>query len=216
MKRLKNIIWDFLNVIGIAGIIQLAWKGKYLSEKGWLKSFRTKQSIDKNGNPLPWCTYSYIQFIEPRLTNAMDVFEFGCGNSTLWFARKVRSVRSVDHDKHWVEKISPQLPHNASIVYKELNEGGEYSNEVRSQKKNYHIIVIDGRDRNNCVLNSMNSLTSDGVIVFDNSQLPEYSSSLNYLTEQGFRRLDFYGLLPIVPTENCTTIFYRSNNCLNI
>ena len=116
MKRLKNIIWDFLNVIGIAGIIQLAWKGKYLSEKGWLKSFRTKQSIDKNGNPLPWCTYSYIQFIEPRLTNAMDVFEFGCGNSTLWFARKVRSVRSVDHDKHWVEKISPQLPHNASIV----------------------------------------------------------------------------------------------------
>lgn len=216
MKQFKQAIWYTLNFFGIAGIIQLIWKGKYLSEKGWLKSFRLKQSIDKNGKPLPWCTYSFIQFIEPRLTKSMDVFEFGCGNSTQWYSEKVRSVRSVDHDRSWVEKISPRLPTNASIVFKELVEDGEYCREVSAQKAKYHIIVVDGRDRNNCVLNSINSLTTDGVIVFDNSQLTEYSSSLEYLSQQGFRRLDFYGLLPIVPTENCTTIFYRSNNCLNI
>ena len=42
--------------------------------------------IDKNSNPLPWVTYGFIDFISERLNKSIDVFEYGSGNSTLWYA----------------------------------------------------------------------------------------------------------------------------------
>lgn len=205
-----------LNFLGVAGILQLSWKGKYLSEKGWLKSFRLKRSIDKNGKPIPWCTYSFIQFIEPRLTKEMDAFEFGCGNSTLWYAERIKSIKAVEHDQQWANFIQPLLPVNAKIIFRSLMANDEYSGEVNIDGKKYHIIIIDGRNRNQCTYQAVQSLAADGIIVFDNSQISEYAPAMEFLHQQNFRRIDFFGMLPIVPTENCTTIFYRPNNCLNI
>lgn len=216
MKNILSVCWRILDILGLGGIIQLLWREKYLSQKGWLKSYYRKESIDRDGKPLPWCTYSFIQFIEPRLNSTMDIFEYGCGNSTLWYADKVKSVTSVDHDLQWVEKISSRIPKNAVVLFASMSEAGKYSASILLNDKRYHIIVIDGRDRNNCVLQSLHRLTDDGIIVFDNSQLPEYADSMQLLFQSGFRRIDFFGMLPIVPHENCTSIFYRSTNCLNI
>ena len=216
MRIIKELIWKFLTVLKIAGVLQIMWKGKYLDSKGWFRSFYNKQSVDKNGNPIPWCSYPFIAFIQERLSKEMDVFEFGCGNSTHWYASKVRSIKSVEHDLKWIEMLRQQLPTNASVVYKELVRNGDYSREVMLDQLKYHVIIIDGRDRENCVKNSISCLTADGVIVFDNSQLLEYRNAIDFLKDQGFKRIDFYGLLPIVAHENCTTIFYRSNNCLGI
>ena len=88
--------------------------------------------------------------------------------------------------------------------------------EICNDNTNYHIIIIDGVDRNNCVKFSTQKLTKDGVIVFDNTQRPDYSVSIDFLTDNGFKRIDFEGLLPIVSYNNITTIFYRDNNCLGI
>jgi hypothetical protein len=216
MKTIVSICWRILNVLRLGGALQLLWKGKYLSQKGWLESYYRKESIDRDGNPLPWCTYPFIQFIESRLNSTMNIFEYGCGNSTLWYAQKVNNVTSVEHDLTWASKISSRLPGNATVQYSSLSEIGKYSTSILLSDKRYHIIVIDGRDRNNCVIQSLKCLTEDGIIVFDNSQLPEYADSMALFIESGFRRIDFYGMLPIVPHENCTSIFYRTKNCLNI
>ncbi|MDF1550900.1 MAG: hypothetical protein P1P88_23960, partial [Bacteroidales bacterium] len=71
-------------------------------------------------------------------------------------------------------------------------------------------------DRNNCVYNSVSSLTDDGVIIFDNSQRSQYLESQLFLKENNFKRIDFKGLCPSVAHANTTTIFYRTNNCLDI
>jgi hypothetical protein len=80
----------------------------------------------------------------------------------------------------------------------------------------YHIIIIDGVDRNNCAKFSIQKLTENGVIVYDNTQLPDYRISMELLLENGFKRIDFEGLLPIVSYNNTTSIFYKDNNCLGI
>ena len=212
MKLIKNIFWNILNIFHIAGPLQIVWRGKYLNETGWLTSFHLKESVDNQGRPIPWCSYPFIRFIEPRLTKQLDLFEFGCGNSTLWYAEKVHSIKSVDHDKGWVEKITERLPVNAVVLFRTLDDSDTYSKEILNEEKEYHIVIIDGRDRNNCVQTAVRKLAPDGVIVFDNTQLIEYATSMHFLKERGFLRLDFYGLLPIVPHENCTTIFYRQHN----
>ncbi len=212
---MKKIIWAFLRFINIGGCVQLMLKSA-LSEDGWFRSFNTKQSVDKNGNPIPWYTYSSIRFIEVRLKKEFDVFEYGSGNSTLWYADRVRSIRSVDHDEKWAEYISKKCHNNTEIVFKHLEYGGEYSREISADGKKYHIIVIDGRDRNNCVKNCINSLTPDGIIIFDNTQVPEYKEAIDILLSTNFKRIDFIGILPIIADQNTTSIFYRKDNCFNI
>ncbi|MGB3947493.1 MAG: FkbM family methyltransferase [Bacteroidia bacterium] len=196
-------------------LIQLSLNSS-LTENGWFQSFKKKESVDKNGNPIAWCTYPFLSFIEPRLKDYFQVFEYGCGNSTIWYANKVKSIKSVEHDDVWLNKIKHNMPANSDIVYKSLEYGGEYSKEVGSSGAKYHIVIIDGRDRNNSMLNALQHLTPDGVIVFDNAHLKTYQSSINEALSRGFRRIDFYGMAPIIPSTSCTSIIYRDENCLGI
>ncbi len=216
IKIFKRVLWNTLNLFRLSGIIQINSKNSYLRTNGWYKSHYSKESIDNLGNPIPWCTYPFIKFIEDRLKKNMDIFEYGCGNSTIWFALKVNSVTSIDHDENWIVRVRPKLPKNAQVIYRKLEYGGEYCQEIHVSKKQYHVVIIDGRDRINCAKQSVRALTNDGIIIFDNSQRNEYREAMEYLGGVGFRRLDFHGLPPIAHFENCTTIFYKSENCLGL
>ncbi len=212
---MKKVIWKILNKLHIASVIQLVLKSG-LKEDGWFKSYHTKQAVDFKGNPIPWCTYPFIKFIEPRLNKTLDVFEFGCGNSTLWYASKVKNITAVEHNREWFDFVSKNTPGNAEIIFKELVYGGDYSKTVLENNKRYQIVIVDGRDRVNCAKNAVDALTSDGVIVFDNSDRPQYGPAFEFLRSKGFKQLDFHGLSPVTAHNNLTSIFYRGENCLNI
>jgi hypothetical protein len=215
IKVIKKAIWRILIKLRIGGAIQLMLAGGLLDD-GWFNSFNTKQSVDKNNKPIPWCTYSFIKFIEPRLKKKFSVFEYGSGNSTLWYAERVGSVKSVEHDQNWFNKNHLHYPTNVKAVFRTFNNDQAYANEINKDGTTYNIIIIDGVDRNNCVRCSINNLTEDGVIIYDNTQVPEYGPSIEFLVQNGFKRLDFEGLLPIVAHNNITSIFYRDRNCLGI
>ena len=202
-------------MINLGGCVQLMLKSQLL-EDGWFKSFNTKRSIDRAGKPIPWNTYPYIKFIEPRLKKNFEVFEFGSGNSTLWYSGRVQNIISVENDKTWFEMISKKTPSNSEVVYCSLEPAGEYSKEVTRRDKKYHIIIIDGRDRVNCIRHSIPFLTEDGVIVFDNSNLSIYNEGIKLLKEKGFKRIDFIGMSPVTAHSNYTSIFYKPGNCLDI
>ncbi|MCX6181992.1 MAG: class I SAM-dependent methyltransferase [Bacteroidetes bacterium] len=214
MKAIKNTFRWLLNLIGLGGIVQLR-ANSILSHYGWFKSFQIKSSIDKNGNPIPWCTYPFIEFIEPRLSKEFNVLEFGSGNSTLWYSRKVAKIKCVEHDKSWYEKVKKELSGNIEIVYQELQYNGAYSREAKDQK--YDIIIVDGRDRINCLFNSLQALKEGGVFVFDNSELKQYSGKIEeFCVLNNFKKIDFVGMSPISVHRTATSVLYRSNNCLNI
>lgn len=55
---------------------------------------------------VPWITFSAIKFLEQTLTKEMVVYEFGSGGSTLFLAKKVKQVYSVEHDPKWLQTVS--------------------------------------------------------------------------------------------------------------
>lgn len=57
-------------------------------------------------------------------------------------------------------------------------------------------------------------IKSDGIIIFDNSDRKMYRDGLTHLMNTGFRRLDFFGLIPSYLYRNCTSIFYRNDDFL--
>src|SRR5262245_28763699 len=50
---------------------------------------------------VPWLTFGAVRFLESRLASTQRVFEYGSGGSTLFLARRVEQVISVEHDVRW-------------------------------------------------------------------------------------------------------------------
>lgn len=188
----------------------------YLSETGWINSAVQREVMDREGNALPWMTYPFIHFLEGRLDKDFHIFEYGSGQSTLYFAKRVQKVISVEHDMDWYNAIKEVLPQNVSVHHKELVYGGEYARFILSTDQKFDLVIIDGRDRVNCCYASMNALKDKGVIILDNADRKAYGKGIQFLKDKGFRQLDFCGMAPKSPQMSCTAVFYRADNCLNI
>ncbi len=92
----------------------------YLAEIGWFKTYQSRSPVDENGNPIPWVTYSFIDFIKDRINSQHTVFEFGSGNSTFFYAKLAGKVVSVEHDQEWFDKISTSKPVNSEMIFCKL------------------------------------------------------------------------------------------------
>lgn len=188
----------------------------YLATIGWFMAFDTHQAVDAKGEPLPWVTYSFIDFIKIRLTKDLSIFEYGSGNSTLFYAQRIGRIVSVEHDKDWFDKIVKEKAANAEMIFTQLEKGGEYSKKAALIGEKFDVIIVDGRDRVNCVKNSVDALTSKGVLVLDDSEREIYQEARTFLTQKGFKELPFTGISPGLFYNKTTSVFYKPDNCLGI
>jgi precorrin-6B methylase 2 len=199
----------------LKALLSYGHKG-YLANIGWFNSFDNQQAMDNSGEPLPWVTYSFIDFIKPRLNKDLSIFEFGSGSSTLFYAKYVKRVVSVEHDEAWYHKIVKNKAQNAEMIFSKLEPGGEYSKKASTLGELFDIIIVDGRDRVNCCMNSVVALTPGGVIVLDDSERQEYDKARVFFKDAGFKELSFSGISPGLFYLKATSVFYKTENCLHI
>ncbi len=187
-----------------------------LVQDGWVRSYLEGQSVDCDGNPIPWITYPAIDFLSTRLPRLETVFEYGSGNGTRWWAARSKQVKAVENDVEWYKKMKKIIPTNVDLYYEDLNKGSNYEEKILIDQCDYDVIIIDGRRRNNCMDQSLKKIKPGGVIILDNSDRPEYEEGIRHLIAGGFRKIDFSGFCPIVNSKSQTAIFYRNQNILEI
>jgi hypothetical protein len=192
-------------------------KKSYLTEKGLIRSLGLGQPVDGKGAPVPWLTYPFVDFIVPRLNKSLVLFEYGSGNSTIFFSKHVKKVTSIEHNKYWTEINKDRWPDNCELIISS-DEKDDYVSQIEKKGGGrYDIVIIDGLYRNECAINAINYLNDKGVIIFDDAdRKDEYHTGFDHLNNHGFKQIDFWGLAPGSINMNCTSIFYRSDNCLNI
>lgn len=215
MSKLKAFATLLSKPKRLNALLSFGHKG-YLTNIGWFSAFDKQQAIDGHNNPLPWVTYSFIDFIKTRLNKNLSVFEYGSGNSTLFYAKHVKRVVSVEHDEAWYHKIVEEKASNAEMIFTALEKGGEYSNKAVLLAEKFDLIIVDGRDRVNCCKNSVNALTEGGVLVLDDSERDFYSEARIFLLEKGFKEMPFTGISPGLFYNKTTSVFYKEKNCLGI
>ncbi|QSH40365.1 FkbM family methyltransferase [Lentisphaerota bacterium ZTH] len=186
-------------------------KNGYLRECGWFQSYVSKQSVDAKNNPVPWISYSAIDFLNTRITKEMTLFEYGSGSSTRWYSERAKKVVCYEHDKVWHENIKFNIPSNVSL---HLKTGDDYFDTTPDEF--FSIVVVDGLDRNRCLNSILKILNDTGIIIWDDSHRVEYFSSFKKLTQIGFKRIDFSGLGPLINDKVTTTVFYRQKNCIGL
>jgi hypothetical protein len=184
----------------------------FFLESGWLESLKQAKPVSKDGAPIPWYTYPAIEFIEPRIGRDMRVFEYGSGWSTLWWAERVAEVFSVEHDTAWSALVQPRLPANARVALR--TEADRYVGEIETSGGEFDIVVVDGEHRNKCARAAAARVKPTGAIVFDNSDRVSFADGVRYLSDAGWLRIDFFGLIPCYAYKNCTSIFFRDTGWL--
>lgn len=191
-------------------------KDSFLNSTGWLESFKEKKPVDSNGDETVWMNYAITRFLKQRLKPDFKLFEYGSGYSTSFYAGLVEKVVSVEYDQEWAKLVKEKIPSNASLIIQGKDVDGKYCRSIKADNELYDVVVIDGRDRVNCVRQSEGSLTSRGVVVLDDSQREEYKKSYEIMNERGYRFVEFEGIKPTGIYYYRTTVFYKDGNCLGI
>lgn len=198
-------------------ILALLFKTKsYLHTSGWIKSLLKNKVIDYNGNPIPWVCYPFIHFLETKISKNTKVFEFGSGASTLWFSQKINHVKSVEHNEDWFNLVKKNILNNTNVDLTLKRNKKNYLDFISNGNDKYDLIFIDGVYRIECLKRSLKYLSGKGVIVFDDMEREENREVYDIMKKQEFKALDFQGLKPNAILLSRTTVFYRTNNILNI
>ena len=200
----------------IKGLSLLYSKRSYLKETGYIRSVRTGVPCKQDGSPIPWMNYNVISFLEKRLSRDLTLFEYGSGNSTLFFAAHVGRVVSVEVTRQWYEYLKTITPDNVTLMLHEPFDSETYLKTAEQQNRKYDIVVIDAEERTRCLRSAPRYLSEKGVIILDDTQGQDYYDNLDAAIPHDFRRLDFIGLKPGSPRGHQTTILYRDHNCLGI
>jgi len=144
---------------------------------------------------LPWWTDQAVTFIEGFIDQTRHIrplfFEFGGGNSTIFFLEKGVELITIEHDREWlgkIESIISMLPSRANATLELASR--PYHKKIFSIKDKildrFVVIVVDGRDRVKCIESSIAFCQSYNVphlLILDNSErlANEYAEAKPFL-----------------------------------
>ena len=61
----------------------------------------------QDGNSfLPWYNFALIEFLNSYIKPSINVFEYGCGFSTMFYAQKQCNVYCVETKPEWIDNIT--------------------------------------------------------------------------------------------------------------
>lgn len=217
----------------------------YLTSSGYLESIQLRRAV-RDSMSIPWLTYPAIKFLESEISKQTKVFEYGGGDSTIYWNNKCGLTITVEHDEGYASYLTEQsylrperihllqegarvrdnlqrlqldLPavtdptiNEMTLRSGQINHGFEaYVLEIFDVGEiSFDLIVVDGMARVWSTWAAVRNVDPYGLIVFDNSDRSCYEQAYSVLREEGFNRIDFWGLGPINPYEWCTSVFYRS------
>ena len=192
----------------------------YKNYEGWVKSFNTGLCQDENGNHLPWMPYDLIEYLEKNLKKSDIVFEYGFGTSSIFFAKRVKKVVSIETDPRWhammLRLIDDLKIDNIEVILMVdglENEKYEETANIfaRNSAINYGFdwIIVDSLKRSKCVKNAINTLSHDGKILLDDSQRQNYKKIHEFMTENKFQCQEFEGISPGQIKSKKSWIFSR-------
>jgi hypothetical protein len=159
--------------------------------------------IGPKGEPIPWFTYPAIEYLKGFDFSDKKIFEYGAGNSSLFWASRAKSVTAVESNEAWHAHIASRRPPNLSLLLE--TDKDSYVSSIGRNSATYDLIVIDGRWRNTCADKCTDHLADGGMIILDNSDR-RYEGSTR-LRERGLFQIDFSGFSPVNGYASTTSVF---------
>jgi predicted O-methyltransferase YrrM len=121
--------------------------------------------------PVPWITDGALSELETFLDarTAVKALEFGAGASTLWLASRTNLI-SIEHDSEWHARVAEELSARGLLVDLRLIDRPYFPMLEALQDGAFDLILIDGRDRVECLRRAKRLLATGGLLLIDNTE----------------------------------------------
>lgn len=122
----------------------------------------------ETGLVLPWYTKSFLDELVTWELSDKVVFEYGAGASTVWWARKCKSVYAVESNETYLEAVRSKVD-EMGIYYAGTKE--TYLKFITKPGRKFDIVVVDGEPigwRDDCIPWALNNLNPGGRLIIDN------------------------------------------------
>lgn len=110
----------------------------------------------------PWYVKPALEILDKIDPKGKRVFEYGSGDSSIWYRTAGYEVHSVDHNKEWARK--------SGAVWRRAK--GKYLSEIERHNPPYDIVVIDGEHRDECIGYALAYTKPGSIIIIDNFHQP--------------------------------------------
>jgi predicted O-methyltransferase YrrM len=159
------------------------WSPAYLTN-------RLRERFYRRMHPgLPWLSPQAIKILEQQLQKTDVGLEFGSGRSTLWFARRVSFLTSVEHNAEWHRRVKNMAIRAGTdnleclLVPKEDDQPLRPPAYARSAERfvdgSLDFILVDGIYRDFCANASIGKLRSGGLLILDDAHRYVPSASIS-------------------------------------
>lgn len=149
---------------------------------------RKQEQFEKLNPDLPWFVPESTLYIEWLLKPDFVWFEWWSWRSTIWFAKRVKHITSIESRKSWYvlisdkineEKLQDKISYNLAEVINEYwfttKDIILYTSKIDSiVDKSLDFVIVDGLFRVECIKRCLSKIRPGGIIIFDNSDLPEF------------------------------------------
>lgn len=152
------------------------WTPQYITDRLRLFLWQRKHPDE------PWLTGAAVEILSSLLKPDDCGLEFGAGRSTVWFARRINSLISIESDENWYKKVHLILA-NAQLPNVDLRLASAtdtyLSHAEHLPEESVDFILVDGVVRDQCSLISLPKLKRNGFFILDNANwyLPSSSRS---------------------------------------
>ena len=139
-----------------------------------------------------WVTYLAKEWLEKTLCPEWRGFEWGSGQGTVWLAHRISSLISLEHDKSWFTQAGEAVRcAGVSNVTRIYEPNLKTYAEVIGKYGLFDIVLVDGRNRVECMKNCVGHVASGGIVVLDNSERARYADGIRLFSR--WERKDFAG-----------------------
>lgn len=154
---------------------------------------------------IPGFNQDVIEKLERLINKKSRVFEFGTGGSTIWLAKRVGELVSVEYDPDWFRTLydgiladfgsipkhvkvtlKSQTQHNLWVISETTRQriGLDFIESITSYPDDYFdLVLIDGRARMPCMLNARRKVRAGGTILLDDSQRAHYQYGIGQMAD---------------------------------
>ena len=132
---------------------------------------------------------SEISLFLLRLNRKARVLEFGSGGSTIWLGTYAGEVLSLEHDTNYRIAVQQKIEQfefcNVKLEFSPLPY---YSITQSMRDESFDLVIVDGRNRVECIKHSLRLVKSGGMLVLDDAQRTRYSEGRGFLEAFPTRR----------------------------
>lgn len=185
------------------------------------------------GAPLPWINYNVIEFLLSKNNEGNIVFEYGSGQSSLFWLGQGCELVSVEHDRDFYSRLCQKLKGRCEYVLipPEPEAGGvefdpaatrsyhssdykgcnfrRYASYIDKFADDYFdVVVVDGRSRPSCIQHAVPKIKAGGMLILDNSDRSYYLENTANLLKD-WRREVFTGVVRSMSVVQETSVFIK-------